>query len=204
MNGQVFIEWVKDQLLPSLPAKSVLVLDNAPYHNVRTDDSVCPTSNWRKIDMMEWLDNRDIEYPLKIRKPELYEIVKANKIEPKYKGDELLRDSNHEVSRLPAYHCTLNPIELIWADMKNQVGLDNTSFKVPDVERLIHENFERIDANRWKNCVQHVISKVESRYWKADGLQEIEPVIINLDSSDESSDDDDDDSWQRDSDSDQE
>ena len=35
MNGQVFIEWVKDQLLPSLPAKSVLVLDNAPYHNVR-------------------------------------------------------------------------------------------------------------------------------------------------------------------------
>ena len=33
--------------------------------------------------------------------------------------DEIARACGHEVLRLPPYHCTLNPIELVWAQLKH-------------------------------------------------------------------------------------
>ncbi len=36
----------------------------------------------------------------------------------KYRVDEMAKAAGHEVVRLPPYHCTFNPIELVWADEK--------------------------------------------------------------------------------------
>ena len=55
MNSKVFLEWVEQQLIPALPPKSLLVLDNAPYHNIRTEESIAPTSNSRKQVIQDWL-----------------------------------------------------------------------------------------------------------------------------------------------------
>lgn len=41
MNGDNFFKWVKEKLIPHLPPKSVLIIDNAPYHNLQVDK--CPT-----------------------------------------------------------------------------------------------------------------------------------------------------------------
>ena len=35
MNGQIFEQWVEEQLVPSLPPESVIVMDNASYHSVQ-------------------------------------------------------------------------------------------------------------------------------------------------------------------------
>ena len=53
INGQVFSEWVTKQLIPNLPPNAVLVMDNALYHNLRTEESVSPTSAWRKQDIKD-------------------------------------------------------------------------------------------------------------------------------------------------------
>jgi transposase len=42
MNSFVFLEWFKNQLMPALNNPSMVVLDNASYHNVKTEDTVCP------------------------------------------------------------------------------------------------------------------------------------------------------------------
>ena len=76
MNGKVFLEWVETQLIPALPQKYLLVLDNAPYHNIRTDDSNAPTSSSRKQEMQDWLSSRGIEFEPKALKPQLYNIIK--------------------------------------------------------------------------------------------------------------------------------
>jgi transposase len=58
-----------------------------------------------------------------VLKVQLYEMIKAYK--PKYKTflvDEIITASGHTVLRLPPYHPDLNPIELIWADVKQWVG----------------------------------------------------------------------------------
>ena len=191
MNGKVFLEWVEKQLIPALPEKSLLVMDNAPYHNIRTEESIAPTSNSRKKDMQDWLTSRGIEFEPSVLKPQLYSIVKENKPEPVYKADSIIKNAGHDTLRLPPYHCNLNPIELIWGDLKGGIGLQNSSFKLEDVRQLIHDGFERVSQERWAKCVQHVVETVEKKYWANDGIiEDIPQVIINLDSDDESDSDD--------------
>jgi hypothetical protein len=40
MNSVVFLEWFENQLMPALKNPSLVVLDNASYHNVKTRYSV--------------------------------------------------------------------------------------------------------------------------------------------------------------------
>jgi hypothetical protein len=42
MNNVVFLEWFENQLMSALKNTSLVVLDNASYHNVKTEDTVCP------------------------------------------------------------------------------------------------------------------------------------------------------------------
>ena len=77
-------------------------------------------------------------------------------------------------------------------DLKGGIGIENSSFKLEDVRRLVHEGFQRITQERWTNCVNHVVNSVEKKYWKNDGIvDDIPPVIINMDSDDESETDED-------------
>ena len=48
MNSVVFLEWFENQLRPALKNPSLVVLDNASHHNVKTDDTVCPNCSQKK------------------------------------------------------------------------------------------------------------------------------------------------------------
>ena len=50
MNGDHFAEWFEHKLLPNLPAGAAVVMDNAPYHTVKTKESWAPTSKTLKAD----------------------------------------------------------------------------------------------------------------------------------------------------------
>ena len=55
-----------------------------------------------------------------------------------------------------------------------------------DVQKLVEESMESITSNDWARCVDHVIG-IEKHYKKSMHIMEhIEPVIINLDESDDS------------------
>ena len=142
--------------------------------------------------MQTWLNSRGIEFKPQALKPRLYEIIKENKPDPVYKADDMIRNAGHDTLRLPPYHCNLNPIELVWGDLKGGIGLENSSFKLDDVRKLVHKGFQRITQERWRNCVSHVVNTVEKTYWKQDGIvDDVPPLIISLDSDDESEADDD-------------
>jgi hypothetical protein len=40
MNSFVFLEWFENQLMPAVKNPSLVVLDNASYHNAKTEDTV--------------------------------------------------------------------------------------------------------------------------------------------------------------------
>ena len=104
--------------------------------------------------------------------------------------------SGHEVVRLPVAHCTLNPIELAWAQVKGHIKSNTKEFNLTEVEWLAWEGFATVTADRWKKLVVHVREKVEDHYWSCDGLYEqyTSHFIIQLggesDSDDELSSDD--------------
>jgi hypothetical protein len=46
MNGPTFLDWFENQLVPALKSPSVIVLDNASYHNIKTAETgICCTYN---------------------------------------------------------------------------------------------------------------------------------------------------------------
>ena len=46
-----FTEWWTDKLLLNLPEGAVVVMDNAPYHTVKTDDSRCPMASSQRAEL---------------------------------------------------------------------------------------------------------------------------------------------------------
>lgn len=55
MNGDSFRDWLEG-ILPKLENNAVIVMDNAPYHSVKSEK--CPTTNWRKNQIIEWLQSK--------------------------------------------------------------------------------------------------------------------------------------------------
>ena len=115
MNFENFTKWLEQRLIPNLPERSALIIDNAPYHNVQADK--CPTQSTRKADIQLWLQRHSISFTTEMLKPELLELCKRNKPAPTYRVDQLLKRYGHTVLRLPPYHPDLNAIEMIWGNL---------------------------------------------------------------------------------------
>lgn len=77
MNHDNFMKWAQTQLIPNLPPKSVLVIDNAPYHNVLMERNI--TTATKKAEMQKWLHDHDIQFEESITKPELYDLIQQHK-----------------------------------------------------------------------------------------------------------------------------
>uniref|UniRef100_V5GTA9 Tc1-like transposase DDE domain-containing protein n=2 Tax=Anoplophora glabripennis TaxID=217634 RepID=V5GTA9_ANOGL len=101
-----------------------------------------------------------------------------------YITDEMAKKENKVVLRLPPYHCELNPIELIWAQVKNEVASKNKTYKLKDVRELLIEALNNVTNMNWKKCVEHVI-KEEEKMGTLDGIMDdlIEPLIISINNS---------------------
>ena len=81
-----------------------------------------------------------------------------------------------------AYHCELNPIELIWAQLKLFVRRRNTTGKIKDVYNLVLEAIKSITPAAWKKCVDHVLKyeeyfrqkDSEMQNFEAEGYEDVE------------------------------
>jgi len=61
----------------------------------------------------------------------------------------------------------VNPIELTWASVKNYVRMNNTTYKLQDVRKLLEEGMERVTPDIWQNYVAHM-TKEEDKFWQID------------------------------------
>jgi hypothetical protein len=77
MNSENYGKWLQERLIPNLPVNSIVVTDNAPYHNVQIH--AAPNSNSRKADMINWLHEKNIIFDRSMLKPQLYELIKIIK-----------------------------------------------------------------------------------------------------------------------------
>ncbi|XP_054279076.1 uncharacterized protein LOC128997462 [Macrosteles quadrilineatus] len=191
VNQEMFMKWMTEKLLPNLEPNTVLVVDNAPYHNVLVDKA--PTSKSKKQEMKDWLSKHNIAFSEEMFVPELYKLITQNKSKFfRYVLDETVQAQGHEILRLPPYHPDLNPIELVWADIKGYVAGKNTTFNFSDVQAITEEKIASMGPEDWFPKCQHV-KKVEEEYLlKEGGIDNmLESFIISLgnDSETDSSDD---------------
>ncbi|XP_050516660.1 uncharacterized protein LOC126891526 [Diabrotica virgifera virgifera] len=186
MDAVCFERWFEN-VLQHLEPNSVVVLDNAPYHS-RLVERI-PTMSDKKAVLQHWLREKSIPYGEDMVKLELIGIIKQHRgTYRQHAVDTMARLHGITILRLPPYHCELNPIELIWAQMKGYVARENVTYKISDVQRLLQASLDSINSTDWKNAISHVI-KVEDDMWRLDGMVDnvIEPVIIQLGSNDSDS-----------------
>ena len=92
-------------------------MDNASYHSVRLSS---PNSSWQKQEIMDWLSSRDVSYDASDVKVELLKLAQniIDNSENKYVIDDIAKIAGYNVERLLPCHSNLNPIELVWSNVK--------------------------------------------------------------------------------------
>ncbi|XP_076621619.1 uncharacterized protein LOC143342022 [Colletes latitarsis] len=169
MNGENFQRWIQEKLLPNISENTIIIMDNAPYHSVQINKP--PSKYTTKPKMIEWLTKNNIPFAESMLRYELYELIENNKSKGKtYKIDEILKAHGPTMLRLPPYMCELNPIELIWAQVKRKVRENNPStLTSAQLYKLTDDAINSISPEDWVKCCEHV-EKLEKQYWEKDNL----------------------------------
>ena len=144
MNKELFFKWFTEKLLPNVPEKSLIVMDNAPYHNALSEYSA-PTASSSKDRIRDWLDQQEMPCRRDCLKPELVEILTRFAPEPTYKIDEIARLQGHRVLRTPPYHPELQPIEICWGVVKNHIAR-NCDFTMNNLINQLDQGFREVTS----------------------------------------------------------
>lgn len=169
MNGELFHRWFRDQLLPQLPAQSLIVLDNASYHNVLAAHSA-PTPACSKERIRTWLEANGLPCREDCLKVELVALVNKLAPAPTYVIDELAAQSGHDVVRTPPYHPELQPIETCWGVLKNEVAR-HCDFTMDNLKLQLDRAFDKITAQTCQRIIKKV-RVIEDQFWREDALMD--------------------------------
>ena len=146
---------VEEEVLPNIAeetSKAVIVIDNASYHSRYTESSKTVTTKNKKAEIQEWLTSKGIDWEKKDTVSVLLKKAKTVFVEKKYVVDQIVQDFSHandvdiRILRLPVGHCDLNPIELIWAQVKNWIARNNTKPNFTAVKELTPKSLGLVTA----------------------------------------------------------
>jgi transposase len=165
MNWDNFSRWVKTQLFPNVPPKSIIILDNARYHNVFVDDCF-PNKCSSKEQLRHWLTRNRYPWHEDMLKAELLELCSRLSPVPEYKLDRLALEHDFSILRTPPYHPELQPIETCWAVVKNHMA-DNCDYTMKGMRDRLPEAFKQVTSHTLKEILSKVALQ-EENYWYED------------------------------------
>ena len=178
MNYDNFSRWFTNQLLPNIPDNSIIIMDNARYHNILADDTF-PTPRSNKRELQEWLEkNRpDLQFhdDPSMLKTELYEICKKIAPSPEFKLDRLAEKHEHSILRTPPYHCELQPIESCWGIVKNYCSY-HCDFSMKGLSKQLRQGFSKVNKTNCRKIIEKV-KKQEDLFWKEDAEVDAREMI---------------------------
>lgn len=165
MNWELFKKWFTEMLLPNIPEQSLIIMDNAPYHNIFSEHSP-PTPQSSKKKIKEWLEQNKVYCRDDCLKPELVELLIKMAPEPIYAVDEIAISFGHKILRTPPYHPELQPIETCWGVVKNHVAR-NCDFTVKNLIKQLDCGFNKVSAATCEKIIKKV-REIEDEFWATD------------------------------------
>ena len=165
MNQEMFTKWFREKLLPNIPARSLIIMDNASYHNVLSPVSA-PTPSCKKEKIRSWLERNHFPVKDDCLKAELVEILTKVGPQPTYVLDEIASEQGHAVLRTPPYHPELQPIETCWGIVKNEIAR-NCDFTMDNLILQLESAFDKVTAKTCAGLIKK-IRDVEDTFWRDD------------------------------------
>jgi len=165
MNQEMFTKWFRERLLPNIPANSLIIMDNASYHNVLSPLSA-PTPSCKKEKIRYWLERNNFPVKNDCLKTELVEILTKVGPQPTFVLDEIAADQGHEVLRTPPYHPELQPIETCWGIVKNKIAR-NCDFTMSNLLLQLDKAFNKVTTKTCSGLIKK-IRDVEDEFWRDD------------------------------------
>ncbi|EGT47738.1 hypothetical protein CAEBREN_30910 [Caenorhabditis brenneri] len=168
MNYELYEHYMKTRVIPELVRAAaeanrppVLVIDNAPYHNRQLDKA--PLKSARMNVIRQWLASKGILVG-DVRKDALVKILEdyiesegGRTVFNTYVFDEYAKSMGVTVVRLPPYHCFLNPIELLWSQLKQSVMASGTSSTpLAEVRQNTLDFLRAFTAESSQNLFNHI------------------------------------------------
>lgn len=165
MNHKIFTKWFKEMLLPNIPKNSLIIMDNASYHKVLAEHSD-PTRASKKDIIVGWLRKNGVPISDDCLKAELIEIMEKMVPSPTYELDEIAAEKGHKIVRTPPYHPELQPIEICWGVVKNQIAR-NCDFTMTGLQKQLDDAFDRVTSKTCSGIIKKVRA-IEDRFWHED------------------------------------
>jgi transposase len=166
MDWGNFSRWFTGQLLPNIPDNSIIIMDNASYHNT-TEETTFPKSNARKENLRKCLDDKGIPWGEDLLKSELYALCKSFELKPEYKIDKIAETAGHSILRTPQYHPELQPIEKCWGVMKNYMA-KHCDFTLRKFRNNLPSAFSQVTSKTCQKLIAKTVTE-ETKYWLEDG-----------------------------------
>ncbi len=166
MDWGNFSKWFTEQLLPNIPENSIIIMDNASYHNT-TEENTFPKSNARKQSLRKCLDDKGIPWGEDLLKAELYALCKLFEPKPDYKIDKIAEAAGHSILRTPQYHPELQPIEMCWGVMKNYMA-KHCDFTLRKFRDNLPSAFSQVTPKTCEKLIAKTVAE-EDKYWLEDG-----------------------------------
>lgn len=165
MNWDNFSEWFQDKLLKNIPKNSVIIMDNAAYHNVLSEEAFPKKSHSLKR-LRDWLSHNEIPWTTDMLKSELFALCARFANKPEFQIDKIAEKHGHSILRTPPYHPELQPIETCWAIVKNHIARHN-DFTMKTVRILLEEGFLKVTSRTCRKLIEKVRLK-EDEFWLED------------------------------------
>ena len=177
MDWDNFSRWFTEQLLPNIPEHSIIIMDNASYHNTVEENSF-PKSNSVKEDLRKWLDDKSIPWGQDLLKAELFALCRSYEPKPEYRIDKIAEGAGHSILRTPQYHPELQPIEMCWGVVKNWMA-KHCDFTLRQFRNNLPLAFSEVTSETCRKLIMKTAAE-EDRYWKEDGeIDENQGVDLN-------------------------
>ena len=174
MNSAMFLDWVKDCLLPNIPDGSHIVLDHARYHTFVHPGDKIPKMSSKLEDIRAWIlahTSRTLAADKKYREglyergvfkshllERVAEIVEAKGLAAQRAVEKVLAENGrgHKVLWLPIAYCEFNPIELVWAQLKRHLQESNVSCSLVKLIEQGTTFLNAFSAARAEMVIKHV------------------------------------------------
>jgi hypothetical protein len=202
MNAEVFEDWMKQHLLPHVPANACIVIDRAPYHTMLTEDSKAAKLSGTRQNLALWLvaqgarddsgtvltldrllneptpvpdENGGVKMNVGWAKLMMATLARDLTPKPQYMVHEWVKTFNAQHNRdikvllLPVAHPMLNPIEMMWSQIKQYVRKNNVDYTMPTIQRLAHRKQQMQSKSAWTAVFDHMHIYAVNQ-WTADEL----------------------------------